>query len=281
VKFAVNDKYLVDGDDSGILDFDQWSPSLAVSYKTESGVVFASWSSSFETPTTTELANPDGSGGFSQTLKPQIADNFEVGFKSAFDAVFLEVSAFHIDLRDELIPFEIASMPGRTFYSNAGSSTRDGIETSVSWQSEFGLSVDLSYTWSDFTFDKFVEDGNDFGGMRLPGLPEHFAYFGINYATDGGFTATFETQFSGNLYANNANTVAVDSYTTSNIRLAYEWDRGKWMIRPYLGINNIFDELYNSNIRINAFGGRYYEPAPEQNLYAGVVVSFRKSPASN
>lgn len=281
VSFSVTDNFLSDGNDSGVLDFDQWSPSVAVSYNTENGVIFASWSSSFETPTTTELANPDGSGGFNKSLAPQIADNFEIGFKSEFDSFFFEVSAFHIELQDELIPFEIASMPGRTFYSNAGSSSRDGIETSVSWQSDFGLSVDLSYTWSDFRFDEFVEDGDDFSGKRLPGLPEHFAWFGINYATAGGFSATFETQFSGNLYANNANTVAVDSYTTSNVRLAYEWDRGKWMIRPYVGINNIFDKLYNSNVRINAFGGRYYEPAPEQNIYAGVVVNFRKLPASN
>lgn len=281
VNFSVTDRYLADGDDSGELDFDQWSPSLAVSYKTDNGVLFASWSSSFETPTTTELANPDGSGGFNEALDPQIADNFEIGFKSAFDAVFFEMSIFHIDLEDELVPYELPSMPGRTFYSNAGSSTRDGVEVAVSWQSEFGLSADLSYTWSDFQFEEFIEDGDDFGGNRLPGLPEHFAYFGLTYATEGGLSATFETHFSGNLYANNANTVAVDSYTVSNIRLAYEWDRGKWLIRPYVGINNIFDELYNSNIRINAFGGRYYEPAPEQNIYAGVVVNFRKYPASN
>jgi iron complex outermembrane receptor protein len=53
------------------------------------------------------------------------------------------------------------------------------------------------------------------------------------------------------------------------------------MIRPYIGINNIFDELYNSNVRINAFGGRYYEPAPDRNIYAGFVVNFRRSPSAN
>jgi hypothetical protein len=39
-------------------------------------------------------------------------------------------------------------------------------------------------------------------------------------------------------------------------------------LRPYVGINNLFNESYNSNIRINAFGGRYFEPAPERNIYA-------------
>jgi iron complex outermembrane receptor protein len=47
------------------------------------------------------------------------------------------------------------------------------------------------------------------------------------------------------------------------------------MFRPYVGINNLFNEYYNSNIRINAFGGRYYEPAPERNVYAGIVIRYQ------
>jgi iron complex outermembrane receptor protein len=49
---------------------------------------------------------------------------------------------------------------------------------------------------------------------------------------------------------------------------------GRWQVEPYLGINNLFDESYNSNIRINAFGGRFFEPAPVRNYYAGIVMRF-------
>ncbi|MCI0516305.1 MAG: TonB-dependent receptor [Woeseiaceae bacterium] len=277
VKFDITDYFLGDGNDSGTLDFEQWSPSVAVNYKAESGVVFASWSSSFETPTTTELANPDGTGGFNSTLMPQVAYNYEIGFKSSRASLFYEVSVFHIDLEDELIPFEIASSPGRTFYSNAGSSTRNGVEAAISWHASNGLTADLSYTWSDFTFDEFVEDGEDFGGKQLPGLPEHFAYLGLTYAARAGLSATFETLYSGSLYTSNDNATAVGSYAVSNFRLGYEWSPGDWMIRPYIAVNNIFDEQYNSNIRINALGGRYYEAAPERNVFAGIVVDFRRS----
>jgi iron complex outermembrane receptor protein len=184
---------------------------------------------------------------------------------------------FHIELEDELIPFEIASSPGRTFYSNAGSSTRNGVEAAISWRASNGFSADLSYTWSDFTFDEFVEDGEDFGGKQLPGLPEHFAYLGLTYAARAGLSATFETLYSGSLYTSNDNATAVGSYAVSNFRLGYEWSPGDWMIRPYIAVNNIFDEQYNSNIRINALGGRYYEAAPERNVFAGIVVDFRRS----
>ena len=278
ISYDVTDRYLDDGDDSGTLDFDELSPSLAVNYRLDSGVLFVSYSSAFETPTTTELANPDASGGFNPSLSPQLADNFELGYKYSAGNLYYELAWFTIDLEDELIPFELEAFPGRTFYANAGSSSRDGIEAALSWATDTGLRVDASYTWSDFKFDNFVNDGGtDFSGKQLPGLPEHFAYLGLSYASDSGFSGTLETIYSGSLYANNANTASVSSYTVTNMRFAYEFQSGQWIIRPYAGVNNFFNESYNSNIRINAFGGRYFEPAPERNFYAGVVVNFSKS----
>lgn len=281
VRFAVRDQFLADGDDSGALSFEQWSPSLALHHVSGARVLFASFSSSFETPTTTELANPDGSGGFNASLQPQLANNFEVGFKSSSDSVFYELAIFHIDLQQELIPFEVAASPGRSFFANAGSSSRNGVEAALAWHGENGFAAELSYTWSDFTFDEFVENSQDFGGKHLPGLPEQFGYLGLSYTGSSGFSATFETLLSGSLYANNDNSTSVSGYAVANLRLGYEWQRGNWFARPYIGINNIFDELYNSNIRINAFGDRYYEPAPERNIYAGIVVNFgRDRPAT-
>ena len=278
ISYDVDDLFLTDGDDSGVLDFDEISPSIGVNYRLNEGVLFASYSSSFETPTTTELANPDASGGFNAALAPQLADNFEVGFKNSVGNLYYEIALFTIDLEDELIPFELAAFPGRDFYSNAGSSTRDGIETALSWVHESGLSVDASFTWSNFEFDSFVDDnGNDFSGNKLPGLPEQFGYLGFTYTAASGFSGTFEIIYAGDLYANNANSVEVPAYTVANLRLNHEFESGQWLIQPSIGINNLFDENYNNNIRINAFGARYFEPAPPLNFYAGVVVNFQKS----
>jgi len=278
ISYDVTDFYTVDGNDSGTLDFDETSPSLAVNYRTDAGVLFASYSYSFETPTTTELANPDASGGFNPALNPQTADNYEIGYKHSAGELYWELVIFTIDLEDELIPYELAAFPGRTFYSNAGTSSRDGVEAAVSWNFDNGWNVDASYTWSDFRFDDFIDDGgNDFSGNQLPGLPEHFGYLGVSYAGDNGLTATLEGLYSGELVANNSGTAQVSSYTVANFRLAHEIVSGRWLVRPYFGINNIFDESYNSNIRINAFGGRYYEPAPGRNFYAGVAVNFSRS----
>ena len=196
-------------------------------------------------------------------LNPQTASNFEVGFKTGTNKLYYELVVFNIDLKKELVPYELESFPGRKFFENAGTSSRKGIETAISWKSESGFGVDASYTWSDFTFEKFVDDnGNDFSNKTLPGVPSRFGYFGLSYQSTQGLSARFETNYVGSIFANNTNTTNVSSYSVSGFRASYMMKRDSWEIRPYLGINNIFDESYSNNIRINAWGGRYFEPAP-------------------
>lgn len=276
VNFDISDRFVADGDDSGVISFQEWSPSLSASYTNDAGVWFAAFGTSFETPTTTEFANPDGGGGFNQSLRPQTSESIEIGFKSVIGRMALAMAAFHIDLEDELVPFELATAPGRTFYANAGASTRQGLEAELSWDISENLSADLSWTWSDFSFDQFELDGEDFGGNRQPGLPEHFGFFGLSYALRESMTLDFEVRYSGELFATNDNQVSIDSYVVSNLRFAHRWQKDQRTIQAFIGINNLFDENYNSNIRINAFGGRYFEPAAERNWYAGISARFGK-----
>jgi iron complex outermembrane receptor protein len=49
---------------------------------------------------------------------------------------------------------------------------------------------------------------------------------------------------------------------------------GRQSLSLYGGIRNLLDEDYSSNIRINAFGGRHFEPAPGRTFYAGLEWSF-------
>ena len=56
--------------------------------------------------------------------------------------------------------------------------------------------------------------------------------------------------------------------------MSYVIEKAKIKITPFLGLNNILDAEYNDNIRINAFGGRFFEPAPGFNLFGGVAFQF-------
>ena len=64
----------------------------------------------------------------------------------------------------------------------------------------------------------------------------------------------------------------VSSYSVSNINLGRKVTYKDLDINLFLGIKNIFNERYNNNIRINAFGGRFFEPAPKRNTYTGITL---------
>ena len=64
----------------------------------------------------------------------------------------------------------------------------------------------------------------------------------------------------------------MNSYIVSNLRLGKNIYYNDLDVGFYLGVNNVLNEKYNNNVRINAFGSRYFEPAPKQNLFFGVTL---------
>jgi iron complex outermembrane receptor protein len=276
VEFDVTDRFLSDGDDSGTVELDDVSPMLGIAIALSDELSFYStYSSAFETPTTTEFNNPSGAGGFNPGLEPQVARNLEVGLRGSVNRTHrYEVALFNITVDDELIPFEVPGSPGRDFFVNAGESTRNGLEASLVSQPTDRLRTTLSYTYSDFEFDRFDDGGQSFAGNAIPGTPEHVLFGEVTYEDPRGWFGAFDVIMIDDQFANNANSVISDSYTLSNLRFGFERELNGMTVAPFIGINNVFDETYSANVRINAFGGRFFEPGPDRNLYAGVNLSF-------
>ena len=277
VEFDVGDRFLGNGDDSGVRKLDDVSPMVGLLANLSPDVtVYGTYSTSFETPTTTEFANPSGAGGFNPLLEPQAATNLEVGLRGGVGSrTRYELAVFDIGVEDELIPYEIPSSPGRDFFANAGRSNRTGVEATLISQPTDRIGVTLSYTYADFTFADFLDDnGNDYSGNRIPGTVEQLVFAELSYRHPAGWFGALDALHVGDQFANNANSVADGAYTLSNLRLGFDANRGGATFSPFVGVNNLFDQSYNSNIRLNAFGRRYYEPGPGRNIYAGVAVNF-------
>lgn len=276
VEFDVTDRFLGDGDDSGTIELDDVSPMLGIAVALSDELSFyGTYSSAFETPTTTEFNNPSGGGGFNPGLDPQVARNLEVGLRGSMNSKHrYEVALFNIEVDDELIPFEVPGSPGRDFFVNAGESTRDGIEFSIVSRPTERLRTTLSYTYSDFEFDRFDDGGQSFAGNTIPGTPENVIFGEVTYEDPRGWFGAFDVIMIDEQFTDNANSVISDSYTLSNLRFGFERELNGMTVAPFVGINNLFDETYSANVRINAFGGRFFEPGPDRNVYAGVNLSF-------
>ena len=272
VDLEVEDVFLGDGDQSAKLNFEELSPMGGLLWKLNPAAnVYANISSVFETPTFTELANV-AVGGFAN-VSAQKALNYELGIKGIVNPHFnYNLAIFHIEVDDEII--NTANIGGRTFFNNADT-TRDGVETSVSFIPVTGVNMLMSYTYNDFTFDNFPASVcTTCAGNELPGLPKHNFYTELSYTHHSGFFSSIDFQYVSNMYVDNANTASNRPYGVSNLRIGYIKNVDDMEISPYFGINNLFDKEFVGNVRINAFGGRYFEPAPEFNVYAGLSIRY-------
>lgn len=273
VEYRVSDRTGAPG--SGQRTFREFSPMLGANWAASGSLrLYGNVSTSFDPPATTELANPYGPSGFNPDIDSQTATNYEAGLKGvASGRLRYDLALFRIDVEDEIVPFELEGS-GQSFYRNAGRSTHQGLEALIVLELLPGLTGSAAYTWSDFSFDEFREPGGAvFDGNRIPGIPEHLANLALEWSHASGFFAGWDLLYAGSFYADNANSVKTGDYLVSNLRGGLRWQAQGWNLEPFVGINNLFDEQYMSNIRLNAAFGRYYEPAPGRNLYGGIVLS--------
>ncbi|MFQ5447535.1 MAG: TonB-dependent receptor family protein [Saprospiraceae bacterium] len=270
---SVGDRFMADGNDSGERHFTRVSPIAGVVYAvSKTQHLYANFSTNFETPALSELsANPAG-GGFNPNLLPQKARSVELGFKglSVHEKFRYELAVFHIELQDELIPFELENFPGRAFYRNAASSARTGVEAGLGTFLGHGFYTYINYTYSHFAFSNYRTGTEVFDGNAVPGIPRHLAYAELRYFKTTGFYGSFTAQYIGTQPANDANDTFTDAYILTNMRWGFVVKRRRMEWEPFFGVNNLFDTRYFSNIRINAFGGRYYEAAPGIHVFGGL-----------
>jgi len=286
IRFDVRDRLITGSnpDDSGDRLMRAWSGSLGLAVNPSDAVtLFGSIGSSFETPTTTELVNrPDTAGGFNQNLRPQTAWNYEVGARGQWTSrATYSVTLFQADVRNELIPYEIAAP--RFYYRNAGSSRHRGVELGADVTVVSGVDLNVTWTYSDFRFSRysFTTGGQVFtlDGRELPGVPRHWLHVTLRAAPAalrGAWAEIEETYASGYLVSDTVNLGAPFARTApwwgTVLRVGWEGAVGTVRLAPFLGVNNLLDRSYVSSVVINAARDRYYEPAPGRNVYVGVSI---------
>ena len=276
MELEAKDRYLLDGNDSGSQSYEQFNPGIGLHYNLKKGGnIYANFTTSFETPALSELSTNPLGGGFNQSLKPQQAQNLEIGYRKHFSLRWsLKLSSYYIKLQNELLPFELAAFPGRDFYRNAGKSERFGIEANLRWFVFKDFIARFSYTYAQYIYQQYEIDGNSFADNYLPGIPQHQATLSGHYHHSSGFLAMIQLRYVGDVYLNDTNTEQTGDYILGNLRVAYQWKKNKWVLSPFAGLNNFTNTSYNDNLRINAFGGRYFEPAPGLNWYSGLKLRY-------
>jgi outer membrane receptor protein involved in Fe transport len=108
---------------------------------------------------------------------------------------------------------------------------------------------------------------------RITGALAVFALT-LHLRLPAGLDAEFEAEWVDAFPVDDANRFTNWSYRVIDVRFTWEGPVGGLRPRPFLALNNLFDERYNGSVVPNAFGDRYYEPAPGRELVAGLRVGL-------
>ena len=253
------------------------APRLSLAKKWKAITVYTSVAKGFSPPTSTELL-PSGSA-INLTLNAEKGINYDIGFRGSFKNLSFDINAFLFSLENTIVQRRDAG--GGEFFTNAGKTMQRGIETtlnypflrSVSFLAQTNLW--LSHTYHHFRYDEFKQLTIDFSGNRLPGVAPHTISTGVDILAKNGISANINYNYSDKIPLNDANSEYANSYHLLNTRVGFEKRVvNKWLFKLGIGAENILDQRYSLGNDINAFGGRYYNAAPERAYFASLTVEM-------
>jgi len=273
--FEAIDRFLSDGNQSGQRIMHAASPKVGLVYSASDALnVYTNYATAYQTPVTVELSNrpPGQGGGFNQDLQPATLRTVEAGARGFLAASQLryELVGYASTLQNAFVPFQRPDE--QTYYVNAGESSRHGVEALLEWTPVARLKTRVAYTYQDFTFARFVTGGFDYAGKHEPGTPPHQLFVGGTYQTSFGLRSSAQFRWVDAYPVNNANTFSNWAYRVVDVRAGLDRKWKRVSLRPFVGIDNLFNERYNSSTTPNAVGSRFFEPAPDRAVYVGMTM---------
>lgn len=236
----------------------------------------ASWSKGFSPPTIQEVRTNEGS--LNLDLEPEKGTNWELGyrFRSMDNRLMFEANYFHFILDQTIVTRTNAN--GVVLFNNAGSTLQNGLELMLSWQAlrksfdGIALRLGSSYTYHDFTFRDYLQNQNDFSGNRLTGVAPHTWVSTADLEYGNGFYLNLTHNYSDEIPLNDGNTVYANAYHLVQLKFGktITTKYGTWEV--FAGADNLLNERYSLGNDLNAFGGRFFQPAPERNYFGGIKI---------
>ena len=288
-RYQLNDRFNVDSlNQSGNHVYDWiFSPKLGINYTLErfyliTMQLYANVSHGFSMPSVEETLLPDGL--INADLQPEKGWNFEIGSKGKiFDGKIRYNLATYRMLINDLIVAERIDADSYVGV-NAGKTQHDGLELSVQYEHHYltsSIYISGNYSLNNYIFKDFINDGDDYSGNKMTGIPSNTA--NLNATWQGGkqfplyLNVTY--RYVGAIPIYDDNRIFSESYQLVNAKAGYQFLWKELTFDAYLGLNNLMNEKYASMIAINSvsFGGRaprLYYPGLPRNVYAGVRLTY-------
>jgi iron complex outermembrane receptor protein len=258
---------------SGDARFERVTARVGVTYAPASTLsVYGNIGQGFLPPATEELdANPVQIGGFNTGLVPALSWGGEVGARGALGRTLLyDVSWFALNTDRDFDRYRVASRPLETFYRNAASSRRFGVESYVGWTPISKLLVQAAYTWSDFKYTNSQSAYGDVRGNELPNSPVHQLTVDAQL-TLGDVTLGVGTQALSKWFVDPSNVASVAGYALLNARVGYRLVLSGTDAELTLAVRNILAKEYIAFSEPDP-DGNSYQPGARREVFVGLRV---------
>ncbi|HTN06330.1 TonB-dependent receptor [Agriterribacter sp.] len=259
---------------------EQLLPRLAGLYRISENIsVYASAGKGFSPPSIAEVRPSEGS--FYSNLQPEYGWNREIGIRgrALANRLQFDISAYRFRLHDAIV--RRINDVGAEYFVNAGGTNQKGIETFaeyalVRYSAAFIKSAKLraSITLNDFSFTDYMVDNKDYSGNDLTGVAKTIWWGGFDITTRWGLYVNASLTCTSKLPLNDGSTFYAPSYDILLGRLGWKKQFNAFSVEFFTGADNALNQLYSLGNDINAFGNRYYNPAPKRNYYGGLIVTL-------
>ena len=112
-------------------------------------------------------------------------------------------------------------------------------------------------------------------GTPIPGVPRTSAYAALRWGGELGWHARVDGRHVGAVPVNNVDGEQADRYTVFGASAGYGFRAARSEGRLYLGVENLTDRAYAGSVIVNESNRRYFEPAPDRTLVAGIELRWR------
>ncbi|WP_081956967.1 TonB-dependent receptor domain-containing protein [Jejuia pallidilutea] len=217
-------------------------------------------------------------------LNPETGWNFEVGTRgyAAKNRLQYTVAVYRLAIKNLLVARRTSQ--DEFIGVNAGKTHNDGLEAEINYtftnSKDLQLSAFGSYALHLYKFKDFIDDNSDFSGNDLTGVPQDVLNLGLDFSSKVGMYGNINFQHVGKMPITDSNSLFSESYSVSNIKIGYQNTLApKLRLNAFLGVNNIFNTAYASQILINATGfgnsaPRYFYPGNPLNYYSGLALNY-------
>ncbi|MBO0359967.1 TonB-dependent receptor plug domain-containing protein [Hymenobacter sp. BT186] len=262
--------------------------------------VYGSVGSGFSPPTEEEIRPSNGS--INTALQAERGTSYEVGTRGTLfnQRLKFDVAAYNFRLRETIVTR--TDELGTQLFANSGNTRQRGLEAALSgwlWQQtelvrEYtypigpsasgifreekvvgGVRAFASYAYNHYRFGRYESGGNNFSGNRLTGTAPHTLSAGLDFSELHGFYLSPTTNHQARIFLNDANTVSAPGYWTFATRAGWRRTLGQLELDIFGGVENATNRRYSLGNDLNAFGSRYFQPAPGRNYYGGAQVAVK------